>query len=66
MGICASAGSACSSGNTTPSHVLTAIGLPANLAEGTLRLTFGMDNTIDDVDYLIEEIGKIVKELRNK
>lgn len=66
MGICASAGSACSSGNTMPSHVLTAIGLPANLAEGTLRITFGMDNTIDDVDYLIEAIGKNVKELRNK
>ena len=65
-GICASAGSACSTGTSEPSHVLTAIGLPANLAMGTLRLTFGNENTKEDVDYLIQNLEEIVKELRNK
>ena len=65
-GICASAGSACSTGTSEPSHVLTAIGLPANLAMGTLRLTFGNENTKEDVDYLIQNLEQIVKELRNK
>lgn len=65
-GICASAGSACSTGTSEPSHVLTAIGLPANLAMGTLRLTFGNENTKEDVNYLIQNLEQIVKELRNK
>ena len=55
-GICASAGSACSTGNPSPSHVLTAIGLPPNLAEGTLRVTFGKDNNEEDVKFLIETL----------
>lgn len=60
-GICASAGSACSTGNTTPSHVLTAIGLPKEQAEGTLRTTFGKDNTKQDVEYLVNSIVETIK-----
>ena len=63
-GICASAGSACSSGSSLPSHVLTAIGLTSEYAEGTLRVTFGEDNTKEDVEYLIENLTNIVKEIR--
>ena len=63
-GICASLGSACSSGSTLPSHVLTAIGLTSEYAEGTLRVTFGEDNTKEDVEYLIENLANIVKEIR--
>ena len=59
-GICASAGSACSTNNVEPSHVLTAIGLDKDLIEGTLRVSFGKDNTIDDVDYLVDKIKEIV------
>ena len=66
VGICASAGSACSTGDAKPSHVLTAIGLPADLASGTLRLTFGVDNEVEDVEFLCGEIERIVGELRKK
>ena len=58
-GICASGGSACSSGSSEPSHVLMAIGLPRNLAYAALRTTFGDDNTMEEVDYLVECIEKI-------
>ena len=51
-GIAASSGSACTSGSLDPSHVLLAIGLPHEIAHGSLRLTFGDDNTHEDVDYL--------------
>ena len=61
-GICASAGSACSSGSSMPSHVLTAIGLTSEYVEGTLRVTFGDENTKEDVDYLVDAIVKIVEE----
>lgn len=64
-GICASAGSACSSGKESPSHVLTAIGLPHNLSKGTLRITLGEENTKDDIDYLIKNLVEIIKKLRN-
>ena len=57
-------GSACSSGFLNPSHVLLAIGVPVNLAKGSLRVTFGRENTIDDVDYLVDNLVKIVKKLR--
>ena len=63
-GICASAGSACTSGSSTPSHVLVAIGLDEELAGSSLRVTFGIDNTKDDVDYLVESLVEIVKKLR--
>ena len=61
FGICASGGSACSSGNNNPSHVLTAIGVPSNLAKGAVRFTFGDFNTREDVDYLVYILGKIIK-----
>ena len=63
-GICASAGSACSSGSSMPSHVLTAIGLTSEDAEGTLRVTFGDENTKEDVEYLVEALVNIIKEIR--
>ena len=63
-GICASAGSACSSGSSMPSQVLTAIGLTSEYAEGTLRVTFGDENTKEDVEYLVENLTQIVKEIR--
>ena len=59
-GICASGGSACSSGNNNPSHVLTAIGVPSELAKGAIRFTFGDFNTKEDVDYLIAAIAHLI------
>ena len=59
-GICVSSGSACSSGNSNPSHVLTAIGLEKKLAQGTIRFTFGEDNTKEDIDYLLENLKEFV------
>lgn len=64
-GICASSGSACSTGSMNPSHVLKAIGLSDMMAEGALRTTFGEENTMEDVDYLVECLEKIVKKLRD-
>lgn len=64
VGICASGGSACSSKESSPSHVLTAIGLPSELSKGALRLTFGDYNSIEDVDYLVENLVRIVEEMR--
>ena len=64
VGICASSGSACSSGLLTPSHVLLAIGVPNSIAKSSLRVTFGDENTIEDVDYLIDNIARIVNKLR--
>ena len=63
-GVAASSGSACTSGAEGPSHVLTAIGLEANLARGSLRLTLGRENTADDVDYVLEVLPGIVRKLR--
>lgn len=65
-GICASAGSACSSGSLDPSHVLMAIGLTEQLANGSLRVTFGIENTKEEVDYMVESLAEIVKKLRNE
>ncbi|MBO5349409.1 MAG: cysteine desulfurase NifS [Clostridia bacterium] len=59
-GICASAGSACTSGSLEPSHVLLAIGLKEEYAQGSLRVSFGKDNTKEDVEYLINCIKKSV------
>lgn len=64
-GICVSSGSACSSGNSSPSHVLMAIGLPYELARGSLRVTFGESNTKEDVNYLVNNLVDIVERLRN-
>ena len=63
-GICASSGSACSSGSLDPSHVLLAIGLPHEIAHGSLRLSLGEDNTDEDVDYVLEKLPEIIAKLR--
>ncbi|HOQ37399.1 MAG TPA: cysteine desulfurase NifS [Acetivibrio sp.] len=63
-GIAASSGSACTSGSLDPSHVLLAIGLPHEIAHGSLRITFGEENTHEDVDYLMEVLPMIVNRLR--
>lgn len=63
-GICASAGSACSTGSSSPSYVLTSIGLDSKMAEGTLRVSFGEENSKEDVKYLVENLENIVTELR--
>ena len=63
-GICASTGSACSTGSINPSHVLLAIGLSDDIAKGTLRVTFGKENTKEDVDYLVNSLVEIVEKLR--
>lgn len=55
-GICASGGSACSSGSTLPSHVLMAIGLDKKWMDGTIRLSFGADNTMEDIKYIVDSI----------
>ena len=64
-GICASTGSACSSGSSKPSHVLLAMGVPDNIARGSLRITFGDENTKEDVDYLVNTLVDIVQKLRD-
>lgn len=64
-GICASSGSACTSGSLDPSHVLLAIGLPHEIAHGSLRLTLNSDNTMEEMDYVVESIKKIVEKLRS-
>ena len=64
-GICASSGSACTSGSLEPSHVLLAIGLPHEIAHGSLRLSFSEENTEEEVDYLLEKLPPIITNLRN-
>ena len=64
-GVCGSTGSACSTGSLDPSHVLMAIGLPHEIAHGSLRLTLGEQNTEEDVDYVIETVTDVVKTLRS-
>ncbi len=63
-GICASTGSACSSGSSAPSHVLVATGLSDEWTKGALRITFGEDNEKEDVDYLIDSLVEIVEQIR--
>ena len=62
--ICASSGSACTSGSLDPSHVLLAIGLPHEVAHGSLRITLGDENTEEDVDYIAEKLVEVVDKLR--
>lgn len=64
VGICASSGSACTSGSLEPSHVLTAMGVPHDIAHGSLRLTLGRENTDDDIDYVMQKLPGIVEKLR--
>lgn len=63
-GISASSGSACTSGSLDPSHVLLAIGLPHEIAHGSIRISMGKYNTKEEVDYLIEQMVEIVGRLR--
>ncbi len=64
-GVCASSGSACTSGSLDPSHVLLAIGRPHELAHGSLRLSLGRDNTEQEVDYVVRSVAEVVAYLRN-
>lgn len=64
-GICGSSGSACTSGSLDPSHVLLAIGLPHEIAHGSLRLTLSEETTKEELDEVVESVKKIVKKLRD-
>jgi len=64
-GVCASSGSACTSGSLDPSHVLLSIGLPHEIAHGSLRLSMGEGSTEEDVDYVLEVVPPIIERLRN-
>ena len=64
-GICASSGSACTSGSLDPSHVLLAIGLPHEIAHGSLRISIGKYNTKEEIDYVVENLVEIVSRLRD-
>ncbi|MBQ9608032.1 MAG: aminotransferase class V-fold PLP-dependent enzyme, partial [Lachnospiraceae bacterium] len=64
-GICGSSGSACTSGSLDPSHVLMALGLPKEIARGSLRLTLGDENTKEEVDYVIDNLKSVVDKLRS-
>ena len=64
-GICGSSGSACTSGSLDPSHVLLAIGLPHEIAHGSLRLTLGEETTMEDIDYTVDQLKRIVERLRS-
>lgn len=64
-GICASSGSACTSGSLDPSHVLLAIGLPHEIAHGSLRMTLSEETTKEDMDYVVDSIKQIVERLRS-
>lgn len=64
-GICASSGSACTSGSLDPSHVLLAIGLPHEIAHGSLRITLNHSNTFEEVDYTVDTLKEIISDLRS-
>lgn len=64
-GICGSSGSACTSGSLDPSHVLLAIGLPHEIAHGSLRLTLSEKTTMEEIDYTVDELKKIIERLRS-
>ena len=64
-GICGSSGSACTSGSLDPSHVLLAIGLPHEIAHGSLRLSLSEETTKEELDYTVDKLKEIVQNLRN-
>ena len=64
-GICASSGSACTSGSLDPSHVLLAIGRPHEIAHGSLRLSLCEDNTEEEVEYILKSVPEVVEYLRS-
>ena len=63
-GVFCSSASACSTGDKTPSHVLKALGLPDDVAKGTLRMTFGEENNLDDIKYILKILQEIIKRQR--
>ena len=63
-GIAVSSGSACSSDSLDPSHVLLAMGIPAEYAHGSIRFTFGKDNTLEEVEYTVDKLKEIIHKLR--
>jgi cysteine desulfurase len=63
-GIAASSGSACTSGSLDPSHVLLAMGMPHDIAHGSLRMTLGRSNTVEHIDYVLDVLPEIVSRLR--
>lgn len=65
QGICASSGSACTSGSLDPSHVLLAIGLPHEIAHGSLRMTLSAETTIEEIDFVVDRLKEIVQRLRS-
>ena len=65
FGICASSGSACTSGSLDPSHVLLAIGLPHEIAHGSLRLTLSEETTNEELDFTVDKLKEIVQYLRS-
>jgi cysteine desulfurase len=65
QGICASSGSACTSGSLDPSHVLLAIGLPHEIAHGSLRITLSEKTTLEDIDFTVDNLKKIIERLRS-
>jgi len=64
FGICVSTGSACNSKEVSPSHVLLAMGVPKEYINGSLRTTFGEHNTREDIDFLLDNLKRIIEELR--
>ena len=64
VGVAGSSGSACTSGSLDPSHVLLAIGLPAGIAHGSLRLTIGKHTTMEDIEYVVDNLVDIIERLR--
>ena len=64
-GICGSSGSACTSGSLDPSHVLLGIGLPHEIAHGSLRLTLSEENTEEEMEYVVNEVAAVVERLRS-
>ena len=64
-GVCGSSGSACTSGSLNPSHVLLAIGLPHEIAHGSLRLTLSEKNTMEEVDFTVDKLKGIIERLRS-
>jgi cysteine desulfurase len=65
LGICASSGSACTSGSLEPSHVLRAMGVPFTAAHGSIRFSLGIYNTEEDIDFIVEKLPTIIEHLRN-
>ncbi len=65
LGVCASSGSACTSGSLDPSHVLLALGLPHEIAHGSLRLTLSEETKMEEIDFVADELKKIIGRLRD-